>query len=226
MLKKPINVLIISQQAFLRHGLEIALSPVEDINIIVSIDFGNGTEFSLEKHNPDVVILDIDGQGEAGLKMSMRIKHYSPNIGVIVLTSTPDDEQIFQALKNQASAFLSKDVTNDQIIDMIRRVVSADYPINESLVKKPKVAVRVLEQFQKLCMQDDYEPFMSPITTRETEVLQLLSRGYGNKQMAPELGISKQTVKNHITSILRKLNANARTEAVVTAIKQGIISLD
>jgi DNA-binding NarL/FixJ family response regulator len=90
---------------------------------------------------------------------------------------------------------------------------------------RPKVAEKVLSQFQKLSWQKDTEDIMSPLTPREIEILDYIARGYLNKQIAIELGISEQTIKNHVTSILRKLNANARTEAVVLAIKQGVISI-
>ena len=119
---------------------------------------------------------------------------------------------------------LNKETTPDQLIDTIRRVAHGQYPINESLITRPSVANKVLQQFQELSLQS--ETVISPLTRRETEVLDYIAQGYLNKQIAAELDISEQTIKNHVTSILRKLNANARTEAVVLALKQGIITLD
>jgi DNA-binding NarL/FixJ family response regulator len=83
----------------------------------------------------------------------------------------------------------------------------------------------VLQQFQELTSKTEAEAFISPLTPREIEILEYIAQGYLNKQIAAELGISEQTIKNHVTSILRKLNANARTEAVVVAIKQGLIKI-
>jgi len=142
-----------------------------------------------------------------------------------VLTSNPDDAQLFQALKAQATAYLNKEITADQLVDIIRRVARGEHPINESLTTRPNVAEQVLHQFQELSWRSEAEGFISPLTPRETEILNYIAQGYLNKQIAVELNISEQTIKNHVTSILRKLNANARTEAVVVAIKQGLISI-
>ncbi|GAI89025.1 unnamed protein product, partial [marine sediment metagenome] len=136
-----------------------------------------------------------------------------------------DDAQLFQALKAQAVAYLSKEVTADELVDVIRRVARGEHPINESLTTRPKLAEQVLQQFQELSWRSEAEGFISPLTPREREILNYIAQGYLNKQIAAELDISEQTIKNHVTSILRKLNANARTEAVVIAIKQGLISI-
>ena len=175
---------------------------------------------------PDVALIDIDGPSGDGLTLARRIKQRLPNIGVIVLTSNPNDTQLFQALKAQAAAYLNKEITADQLVDIVGRVARGGHPLNESLTTRPKVAEQVLHQFQELSWRDEVEAFIAPLTSRETEILNYMARGYLNKQIAIELGISEQTIKNHVTSILRKLNANARTEAVVVAIKQGLISLE
>jgi DNA-binding NarL/FixJ family response regulator len=159
------------------------------------------------------------------LKLARRIKQRLPNIGVVVLTSNPDDAQLFQALKAQAVAYLSKEVTADELVDIIRRVARGEHPINENLTTRPKLAEQVLQQFQELSWRSEAEGFIAPLTPREKEILNYIAQGYLNKQIAAELEISEQTIKNHVTSILRKLNANARTEAVVVAIKQGLISI-
>jgi DNA-binding NarL/FixJ family response regulator len=170
--------------------------------------------------------LDIDTPADTGLKLARRIKLHLPTIGVVVLTSSPDDAQLFQALKAQAVAYLSKEVSANELVNTIRRVSRGEHPINESLTTRPKLAEQVLKQFQELSLRSEAESFIAPLTPREMEILKYIAQGYLNKQIAGELDISEQTIKNHVTSILRKLNANARTEAVVVAIKQGLISLD
>lgn len=224
--KNGINVLIISSQVMFRTGIEITLASVENVQITGSTDFSDGVPFSLDKLPPDVVILDINGSPETGIEMAKKIKQRLPNISVIMFTSNPDDNQLFKALQAQAAAYLSKEATSDEIINTVKCVARGEYPINESLQDRPKVAEHVLEQFQELSLRREAETLISPITPRETEILQYIAQGYLNKQIAAELEISEQTIKNHVTSILRKLNANARTEAVVIALKQGIISLD
>jgi len=220
-----IQVIIISQQVLFRQGIEHSLSRVRDINISATAEVSDEALSIIDKLPPDVALLDIDTPTDAGMKLARRIKQRLPTIGVAVLTSSPDDAQLFQALKAQAVAYLSKEVTASELVNTIRRVSRGEHPINESLTTRPKLAEQVLHQFQELSLRSEAEPFIAPLTPREMEILQYIAQGYLNKQIAAELDISEQTIKNHVTSILRKLNANARTEAVVVAIKQGLISL-
>ena len=199
MMNNPTNAIVISPQSMFRKGIEITLSSEPDIQIIESVDFSNGVEYSLENLPPDIAILDVDG---------------------------PNDDQLFLALKAQAAAYISKEATTDEIISTVKRVACGEYPINQSLHTRPKVAEHVLQKFQELSSRSETEDFVSSLTKRETEILDYIAKGFLNKQIASSLDISEQTIKNHVTSILRKLNANARTEAVVIAIKRGIISID
>jgi len=225
MRNNKIQVFILSQQFLLRQGIEHSLSAVEDIEVSGAAELNAGVLSTIGNLPPDVALVDIDGPSDNGLALARKIKQHSPNIGVIVLTSNANDAQLFQALKAQAAAYLEKEVTADQLVDTIRRVARGEHPINEGLVTRPKVAEQVLQQFHELSQRYEAETFISPLTPRETEILNYIAQGYLNKQIAVKLGISEQTIKNHVTSILRKLNANARTEAVVLAIKQGLISI-
>ena len=220
-----IRVFIVSQQFLLRQGIEHALSGIEDVEILGSVEANDGALANIDTLPPDVAVVDIDNTSGSDPALARRIRQRSPNIGIIILTSNPNDEQLFQALKVQAAACLDKEINTDQLVDAIRSVARGEHPINESVTTRPKVAKRVLSQFQELSWRSETEAFMSPLTPREIEILNYIARGFLNKQIAVELGISEQTIKNHVTSILRKLNANARTEAVVLAIKQGLISI-
>ena len=221
-----IQILILSQQPLFRLGVEVALSTVEDMKVSSAAEFNDGVPFAIDESPPDVVILDIDAPSENGLELASYIKKRLPSIGIIMLTYNLDDAQLINALKAQASACMDKDLTADQLIDTIRRVAHGEHPINEGLATRPKVAEQVLQQFHELSQRYEAETFISPLTPRETGILNYIAQGYLNKQIAVELGISEQTIKNHVTSILRKLNANARTDAVVIAIKQGLVSID
>ncbi|MEE9399630.1 MAG: response regulator transcription factor [Dehalococcoidales bacterium] len=220
-----IQVIIISQQFLFRQGIEHSLSDIKDIVISGTTEINDEVLTTIDTLPPDVVLLDIDGPTDSGLKLARKIKQRLPNIGVAVLTSNIDDAQLFQALKAQAVAYLSKEITADDLVEVIRRVARGEHPINETLTARPKLAEQVLNQFQELTWRSEAEGFISPLTPREREILSYIAQGYLNKQIAAELVISEQTIKNHVTSILRKLNANVRTEAVVVAIKQGLISI-
>jgi two-component system, NarL family, response regulator DegU len=220
-----VQVFIISQQSLFIRALEHVFSETPDIVILGTTPVNNDVLKAIDVMPPDVALLDLDGLTDQALDLARRIKARSPSIGVITLTSNSDDNQLFAALKAQAVAYLSKESSADQITETVRRVARGEHPINESLTDRPKLAEHVLQQFQELSSKTEAEAFISPLTPRETEILEFIAKGYLNKQIAAELGISEQTIKNHVTSILRKLNANARTEAVVVAIRQGLIKL-
>jgi DNA-binding NarL/FixJ family response regulator len=220
-----IKVFIISSQSLFRQGVRQSLDSVKGMEISGEADVTDEVLPTMESSLPDIVLVDIDTTTDSGLKLARRIRQRLPNIGVIVLTSNPEDEQLFQAIKAQASAYLSKEVTAEQLFDTVKRTAQGEHPINESLANRPKVAEQVLHHFQELSLGRGAEVVIAPVTPREREILTYMAQGYLNKQIAFALKISEQTVKNHVTSILRKLNANARTQAVVEAIKQGLVTI-
>ena len=220
-----IRVLIVSQQSLFRQGIEHSFSDVEDIKVLGTAEVNDEVLSAIDTLPPDVALVDVDAPSDSGLTLARKIKQRLPVIGVVVLSSNPDDAQLFQALKAQAVACLSKEITAKDLIETVRRVARGEHPINEALTDRPKVAEQVLQQFQELSWRSEAEDVIAPLTPRETEILNYIAKGYLNKQIAAELDISEQTIKNHVTSILRKLNANARTEAVVVAIKKGLISI-
>ncbi|MDD5703486.1 MAG: response regulator transcription factor [Dehalococcoidales bacterium] len=224
-MEDKIQVIVISQQSLFRNGIQHSLSNHPDIVISGATDINDAILTTIDNDPPDVALLDIDGGADAGLNLARKIKQHTPSIAIVVLAANPNDEQLFAVLKGQAASYLNKETTAEQLVETIRRVARGEHPINESLTTRPKLAEQVLLQFQELSRRTEAEAFISPLTPREMEILKYIGQGFLNKQIAMELGISEQTIKNHVTSILRKLNANARTEAVVLALKQGIITI-
>jgi DNA-binding NarL/FixJ family response regulator len=220
-----IRVFIFSKQSLLRNGLEHSLSLVTDLETSGASEINDELLAAMDNLPPDVAIVDIDTPDDNGLAITRKLKQCLPNIGIIALTSNYNDVQLFEALKAQASACLNKEITVEQLVDTVRRVANGMHPINETLITHPMLADQVLIQFQELSRQAETQPFLSPLTPREMEILNYIAQGFLNKQIAVQLGISEQTIKNHVTSILRKLNANARTEAVILAIKQGLVTI-
>jgi two-component system response regulator DegU len=174
---------------------------------------------------PDVVLLDINLSLGTGLEVTRSIKQQLPSVAVIVITPQTSNEELFEVIKVRAAGYMERDVDTSELLNTIRKAASGSHPINDTFVTRPEVAKQVLQQFQEFAWGKELETFVSPLTPRETEILQYMAKGYLNKQIAQTLSISEQTIKNHITSILRKLDANARTEAVITAIKRGLISI-
>ncbi len=219
-----IKIWIFSQQPLFRQGIRDSLSNVEDIEIAGEAKLTDKMSMTIEVMPPDVAVVDIDAAPDSGLNLANRIKQVTPSTAVIVLASSINDEQLFEAIRSRASAYLSKDISSDELSDVVRRVAHGEHPINDSLNNRPKVAAQILDQFQALSQQQEVESLISPLTSRETEIVDYMAQGYANKQIAAKLKISEQTIKNHVTSILSKLDANARTEAVVKALRRGLIS--
>jgi len=220
------KVFIIDRQPLFRQGIRSSFSQMPDIEVSGDADINKKVLSEIEASPPDVVLLGINSSLVDSLQLCQDIKKLLPSVATIILTPQPEDQQLFQAIKSQAAAYLSKDINPDELANSIRRCARGEHPINENLTDSPRVAEQILQQFQELSRERETATFISPLTPRETEILNNMAQGYLNKQIADVLNVSEQTIKNHITSILRKLDANARTQAVVIAIKKGLVTIN
>jgi DNA-binding NarL/FixJ family response regulator len=223
--KAKIKTWIFSQQPLFRDGIRHTFLEADDIEIAGESKLTDKMPLTIEVMPPDVAIVDIDAAPESGLSLVQRIKQVTPSTAVVVLASNTSDAQFFKAISAQASAYCGKDIGSEELCDVVRRTAFGEHPITDELDNRPKVAQNILQQFQELSGQQEVVSFISPLTSRETEVINYMAQGYANKQIAAKLNISEQTIKNHVTSILSKLDANARTEAVVKAIRRGLIPM-
>ncbi|MDD5312720.1 MAG: response regulator transcription factor [Dehalococcoidia bacterium] len=221
---KKIKVIVADQQPLFRKGVEYFLSQAPDVVICAEASSEPDLVTSVVNEAPDVVLLDISLASD-GMELARVVKQLVPSVAVIVISPAPNDEGLFMAIKARAAGYVSRNIAADDLIKIIRRSAAGEYPLNDTFLNQPKVAAQVLEQFQDFSWGKGVESFVSPLTPRETEILNYMAKGYLNKQIASNLDISEQTIKNHVTSILRKLDANARTQAVITAVRRGIISL-
>lgn len=208
-----------------RKGIHSFLSEVEDI--VICAEAGSEKELvsSAIREIPDVVLLDISLASD-GMDLARAVKQHIPTVAVIVISPAPNDDGLFMAIKARAAGYVSRNISSEELIAVIRRAASGEYPLNDTFLSQPRVAAQVLEQFQDFSWGRGVETFVSPLTPRETEILSYVAKGHLNKQIAGMLDISEQTIKNHVTSILRKLDANARTQAVINAVKRGIITIN
>jgi DNA-binding NarL/FixJ family response regulator len=226
-MSNPIRVLIIDDHPLFRQGIRWSLEDAKDIEVIGEAENGQEAIKFTERLNPDVALVDINLPGLNGLEVARVLKRRDPRMGIIVLSVYEDDDQLFQAIKVGAAAYSSKDVNPEDLLFFIREVAKGKYLINDAVLAKPNVATRVLHQFRELAATEDEQTtaLFAPLTSREIEILDCIARGLSNKEIANELSISGQTVKNHITSILSKLQVNDRTMAVIFAIKRGWIRM-
>ena len=222
---QKIRLLIADQQPLYRQGISSSLKQIADIDICGEVGSSSEVISATNTLIPDVVLLDIGLSIGEEVDLAKTIKQMLPSVAVIVLSPQPNDDELFRAIKSRVAGYLKRDVSSNELVTTIRRCAAGEHPINDTFLAQPKVAHQVLEQFQDFSWGKGAETFVSPLTPRETEILTYMAKGYFNKQIAIELSISEQTIKNHITSILRKLDANARTQAVITAIKRGLISV-
>ena len=220
------TVMIIDKQAFFRAGVRQALSQQPEFEALEG-DPNDDLSEIIEADSPNVVLLDIDFPSLSGLKLGRQILRRYPNIRLIMLSPHLDNGALFEIITTGAVAYLNKNATAEELTSIIRRACRGEYPINDSLLAKPKVAEHVLRQFQDIVsMGKTMETITAPLTHRETQILNYIADGNSNKQIAHILEISEQTIKNHVSSILRKLNANDRTHAAVLAIRHGWISAE
>lgn len=222
-----IVVMIVDKQALFRVGVCHALSQQPDFEVFDSTP-NDSLLARIEANSPNVLLLDTDYPSLKGLDLARKITLHCPTTKIIMLTFNPDDRQLFEIIKAGAVAYLDKSVTAEELTKTIKQVSRGEYPINDSVLARPKVAKHVLKQFQSMHSNNGrtLETIVAPLTSRETEVLNYIAAGNSNKQIASILQISEQTAKNHVSNILRKLNANARAHAVVLAIRYGWISAE
>ena len=222
-----IVVTIVDKQALFRVGVCHALSQQPDFEVFDCAPNENPIAL-IEATPPDVLLLDIDYPSLRGLELAKEIALHCPTTKVIILTYRPDDKQLFEIIKAGAVDYLDKSVTAKELTESIRQVTRGEYPINDSVLARPKVAEHLLKQFQSMhnINGKTMDTIAVSLTPRETQILNYIANGNSNKQIARILQISEQTIKNHVSNILRKLNANDRAHAVVLAIRYGWISAE
>ncbi len=219
-----IIVMIIDEQPFFRTGVRQVLSQESDFKIL-DCDPIQDPLGMIEANMPNIVLLGSDLGAHSGLELGRRIARYYPNTRVIMLSPNPNDEELFEVIKTAAVACLSKNANTTELISTIRRACRGEYPINDSVLNRPRIAGRVLEQFQSTSpISKTMESIIAPLTNRETQIMRYIADGNTNKEIGLALGISEQTIKSHVSAILRKLNANDRAHAVALAIRSSLIS--
>lgn len=220
------RALIIDRQPLFRTGVKQAFAKNSDFEVIEA-DPGDDLTSIIEAKLPDVILLDIEAPSLNGLKTGRNLLQRYPAIKLMILTPEINNEELFGAIRIGAAAYLDKNATVQELEDIIRRVFRGEYPINDNLLATPAVAEHVLKQFQEMvAIGLSAEAITAPLTGRETQILHYVANGNSNKKIAQILDISEQTIKNHVSSILRKLNANDRAHAVVLAIRRGWISVN
>ena len=212
----PIAIMIVDDHPVVRDGLVALLNTQEDFRVSGEAESGQKAIESIGNRQPDVVLLDLEMPDLDGVATLKILRERYPDLKVIVFTAFDTDERILGAVRAGAQGYLLKDVPREELFNAIRVVYAGG-----SLLQ-PVVATRVL---QHMSAEGSEEADLDSLTEREMEVLTLLAHGKTNKEIANQLVITERTVKFHVSSILGKLGAGNRTEAVTLAAQAGLIEL-
>jgi two-component system, NarL family, response regulator len=206
---RRIRILIVDDHPVVRAGLTSMLGTQAELDVIGTASSGEEALAILRQVEPDVVLLDLRMHGMSGVDTLMAMKQSAHDTRVIILTSFETDEDIYRAVQAGAHGYLLKDTSLREMVEAIRAVHAGKRYIPRD------IAARLAERMMR-----------TDLTPREIEILKLLSKGPTNKEIGRALNISENTVKNHVNSIIEKLEVSDRTEAATTAIQRGLISVD
>jgi DNA-binding NarL/FixJ family response regulator len=216
---KNIRILLADDQALFREGLNTLLSVQPGFEVIGEASNGEEALRLATQEQPDVILMDMRMPVMNGATATKRLRELHPGCRVIALTTFDDDEYVFEALRAGAVGYLLKDVSSEKLFEAIRSAARGEYFL------QPSITAKVVSEFARLApaKRTDHEELDAPLSIRELEVLVLVATGANNKEIAETLIIAEGTVKNHLTSILSKLQARDRMQAVIKAKEMGII---
>ena len=221
----PIRVLIADDHALFRRGLEMVLQGEPGLELVGQASDGQEAVQIVSEVVPDVVLMDIRMPKMNGIEAARQMKDVAPSAKIVILTISDEDDDLFEAIRAGASGYLLKDIPLDELADSVRAVYGGQSLIN------PSMAGKLLTEFATLARRDadEEEPAKHApapkLTDREMEVLRLVARGMNNRDIAKELFISENTVKNHVRNILEKLQIHSRMEAVMIAVREKLIEI-
>lgn len=224
---EKISLVVVDDHPIFRDGVINALSLEPDFDVIGEASNGDDALEMLRELQPDVVVLDVNLPGMNGQQLTRRISIEKLPTRVVLVTAYDDEAQIIFALQAGAYAYCAKDISPGDLANVIRSVMEGRYVIQNQVMTKNDVnAWLVARGVDPASKQPSSTGELVPLSKREMEVLTCLAQGLSNKEIATKLGISHQTVKNHVTAVLRKLRVNDRTQAVVYALQRGWVRLD
>jgi DNA-binding NarL/FixJ family response regulator len=227
--KSQIRLLIVDDHPLFRAGLEQIMEYEDHITIVGQSENGERAIEDTRRLAPDVILLDVNLPGGMnGLQVARKIRTERPNVPIIILTAYHDIEQVVHAISVGASSYCPKDIKPETLIKIIETVRQGYFVIEQMRMNKGQRDKWLEEQIRQLSgpYTIDGDEHYSPLSPRETEILKHVTQGMSNKEIAYKLGISQQTVKNHMTSILKKLNVDDRTQAAITAIRSGWVRIE
>jgi DNA-binding NarL/FixJ family response regulator len=216
-----IRVLIVDDHALFRRGLEMVLAQEQDIVVVGEASDGTEAVQKAQELMPDIVLMDVRMPKRGGIEATRQIKELLPHSKILMLTISDEEADLYDAIKAGATGYLLKEVSIEEVAQAVRAVQAG-----QSLIS-PSMASKLLSEFATMVKRaDEKQAVPQPrLTDREMEVLKLVAQGRNNRDIAKELFISENTVKNHIRNILEKLHLHSRMEAVVYAVREKLLEI-
>jgi DNA-binding NarL/FixJ family response regulator len=217
-MKKPLRILLVDDHVLFRKGIAALLHARSDMTVVGEADNGLEAMERVPEVAPEVILMDIDMPECNGLEATKFIKAERPDVQIIMLTVSDNDENLFEAIKNGASGYLLKDLEPYQFITMLKSLQAGEAPISGLM------ATKILQKFKEAdADQEQEEAAVDALTPREIEVLEQVVAGATNKEIAETLVITENTVKIHLRNILEKLHLQNRVQAAVYAVREGLV---
>ncbi|MGH2662255.1 MAG: response regulator [Actinomycetota bacterium] len=218
---EKLKVLIADDHALFRHGLVMTLGQEPDLEVVGEATDGQHAVDRAVELMPDIVLMDVRMPKRSGIEATQKIKELLPHVKILVLTNSDEEADLYESIKAGASGYLLKEIAPEEMPEAIRSVWQGHSRIS------PAMASKLLSEFAAMTRREgDRQPLGPPrLTERELEVLRLVAKGLGNREIAKDLYISENTVKNHIRNILEKLQLHSRMEAVIYAVREKLLDI-
>jgi DNA-binding NarL/FixJ family response regulator len=216
---QTIRVVVTDDQAIVRRGIKALLATEAEIEVVAEAASGEDAIPIIERHRPDVALMDLMMPGIGGVEAIRKIAELNLGTAIIVLTSFATDDDVFPAIKAGALGYLLKDSEPEELVRAIRQVHNGEPSLH------PTIARRVLLQLNQPAAVPEPRT-VDPLTHRELDVLKLVAGGLSNKEIADQLVVSETTVRTHVSSILSKLHLASRTQAALYALREGYAAVD
>lgn len=203
-----IRILLVDDHMVIRMGLMTATSDTPDMEVVADVESGAEAIEAYRRHRPDIVVLDLRMHGMSGIETIRALRQEFGDPRILIFSNYAKGEEVYQAIKAGAAGFVVKEMALDRLLEAIRAVCNGEQYI------PPEVAARIGERL------------LAQLSPRELDVLQHVAKGESNKEIAAQLGVVEGTVKIHVANIFSKLGVSDRTQALVVAVKRGIIQIE